>query len=182
MKKFFAVLLMIGICVGFYFSVKDRIPEAIKINTQGESYTAKKLIEDENKAIEEQYPETPQQVMEAYNKLLKIGYGNKMSEEYVELYIDTVSKLYSSELLAMNSVDTLKTAFKAELADEENRVYIIDAKMLGVIEKVTEEGKTPTEVTIQVNYYTKKSEFLRTYYLKNEQEQWKIYSWKDSNM
>lgn len=182
MKKFFAVLVMIGICVGFFFSVRDRIPEAIEINTEGRAYTSRKLIEAENKKIAENYPATPQQLIESYNKLLKVGYGNNMSEEYVDLYIDTVSQLYSSELLEMNSVESLKETFKAELEDQENAVHIIEAKTLGVIEKAKADGGEATEVSLQVNYYTTSAEFLRTYYLKKEQDKWKIYSWKDGQM
>lgn len=171
MKKMLLILFMLGLCAAFYFMVSN---DKLDLNPQNKKVDVLKQLEEHNKELDNAYPSTPKALIELNNKLMSYLYSTKIQESQIDLYIDTVRRLYDQELLELNTKEDQKNAITVEMlkSTEEN------TKFLGSkIEDVTLLGDTEAEV--KVTHYRNKENVTRIYKLTHVSGVWKIISWEN---
>lgn len=160
---------MIGIMVlivGAYIGILQREP-ASKVEETHTPIVTESLLET--------LPETPEEVIEIHNKLMKATYNSQTEEEKITDLVLDMRKLYSKAFLELNSEEDQKKALAEELTlNAENKMYLIDSK-LEYIKYNEQENKAEAVVRHQ----TTKGDQKRVYYLIQEEGIWKILSWEN---
>lgn len=175
MKKILLLLFMAALCIFFFLTINERRPylkkDAENINVLAE-------LQKDNEKIDESYPNSSKDVIESHNKLMSYLYSRKMEDQYVELYVDTIRKLYSDQILELNTKEEQIQSILAE--KEENTIKMI--KLLGseIQETIYLEGGTKSQV--KVEYYINMGDIIRLYNLEKTPDGWKITGWKDSKV
>jgi len=151
--------------------VKEKNSEALKIYNEVMAFNE---IED--------YPKTPDEVIELYNKSYRLLYGNMIKDETV---IDEVlhqqRKLYTEELLELNTYEQQLEELKSSIESlKEQKLDIIDIKQKPALYDAQKNNKSCTIRITQTG--SNFSKFYWNYFLeKDENDKWKILGWKASN-
>lgn len=176
MKKTVITLFLLMICGVFAFATFNRKFEIPKAEKEKEVKVLEEL-EKINKELDDSYPDSPKGIIEINNQLLKYLYGKKMNEEELELYVDTVRRLYDKDLLELNTKEGQRTAIEAELIkNEENNYKLLDSKIPEV------NRLENNEAVVKVVHYLNVQDISRVYRLTNESGVWKIISWENMKM
>ncbi len=175
MKKLVLVLFMFALCFSFLFIVSNRNPY---LNRGGQNIDIPAELESDNAQIDENYPNSPKELIEIHNKIMSYLYSKKMQDEHIELYANVIRKLYSEELLSLNNKESQINTILAE--KEENNI-----KMLKLLGSKTEEviySDNGNKAQVRVIYYINSGDMSRLYNLDNTPSGWKITSWQDSKI
>ena len=173
MQKVLAILLMLLVCTVYILSIRDDTKVGEKKNSHETANIQKEL-----QALEEklQYEETltPKEVILLHNQLMEYAYSEAMKEEDVKSLIDTMRRLYSKELLALNDYEGQIELFKQEVLNNQDKKMFIKESEIESIE-FTESNTA----LVKVVHGTTKEQVERMYTLIKEDSGWKIYSWEN---
>lgn len=171
MKKMWLVLVMIGICVIYFFSIQyrneDRVTSSRKANIQRKFKAKKEQIINEGL-------KTPQSPVEINNEMMKAFYSRSSTKEDIESYVEITRMLYTEQLLSLNDASMQEEALLEEIENEEKAMYLLQSEI-----KAINTGQKDDETTIEVLYYTVKGDIIRIYTVKKEKDSWKIDGWEN---
>ena len=165
---------MIGLCIFYFVSVQKKTSTPI---TSLKKPNIEKQLESQQTQILDQYPKTPQALIEFHNELMRTYYRSQKNAQETELYVDTIRLLYSNELLQLND-RALQISGLLQEAETYKQTPIIllksETKEIDFLEK-------EDKATMRVIHFTNKSDINRLYTLKKQDGLWKIDEWKDDN-
>lgn len=177
MKKLLLTLVMVGICVIFFFSVRGR---GKTVNTDSQTIRLEKELASCKEQLEQDYPETPKEVVEIYNKLMGLLYSSSMKDQYITTYVEIVRELYSKELLELNTQEAQEMGIKLSREEQiDSPLIIIGSEVQEVIRVKENDSIKEDDVQVEVTYYMNSGDINRTYHLIKEDDKWKINSWED---
>lgn len=172
MKKMLLVLLMCTLCIGFFFLVKNH---DLRIGFITKEIDIEEQLKNHYNELEEDYPSTPRDVIERHNEMMQYLYGHKMQDRHIDLYVQTMRKFYTEELLSHNTQESQKESIWLEKQDNNlNKLKLLESK---VEEIIYQEEQQKAEV--QVIHYLNKQNITRVYYLQKTSLGWKIIGWED---
>ncbi|WP_069999877.1 DUF6715 family protein [Cellulosilyticum sp. I15G10I2] len=175
MKKMLLVLFMIALCASFFFIVSNRKSD---LSRESRNIDILSELQKDRNNIAENYPGSPKELIELHNKIMSYLYSQKMQDEYVDLYSDTIRNLYSEDILSLNSKESQAETILLE--KEENQI-----KMVKLLESKIEEViylDNENMAQVKVLYYINSGDITRIYSLENTSEGWKITGWNDSQI
>ena len=171
MKKMLIIFIMIGLCIGFFFMVNNR---KFETTDKSKKIDIEANLKEQNEKLDKNYPSEPKEIIEIHNQLMSYLYSQNMKDEYIELYVDTVRKLYDKELLDLNTkIDQKNFIIMDREKNKEKPMKLLGSK----IEEVTINN---AEAEIKVIHYLDKGDLSRIYTLKRESGLWKILSWESA--
>lgn len=173
MRKMLLVLVMFGLCISYFLIVSQRNRNSIfnirKTNIQKE-------LEKYNDKLDQQYPDTPQELIEINNAVMKNFYSRDMKQEWIDLYVQTIRKLYSENLLGSNLEEEQKVFLLEEIQQKDDKEKMI--LLASEVEETTHLSEA-YEAEVKVIHYTNKGDINRLYQVTNSSGEWKIDSWED---
>lgn len=173
MKKLLVILVMLLLCVGYFYAVRANNPR--KKYAQREIQKIEQGIKEVKDNLTSAYPKTAEDVIEYHNKMMNYQYSRYMQEEYVKPAIETVRMLYSKELLELNSIESQEDALLKEIrANKEQSVFILQSKTIS-----TRYDAEETTAIVKVVHSTNIKDMTREYVLIKEEESWKINGWSN---
>lgn len=176
MRKVIAVLMIVS-AVGFYMQHMMQVGKAPHQEVIGENKCQEQL-KDYKEQLQYNYPKEIEEVMKIYNKLLHLGYNEKMTETQIDQYIEVVRLMYTSEFLELNPVEIQKEQFVKEvsLARQEGQNEVLS--MMETMNIIKEEKGEGVEATITVKHITSSSGVERRYLFIKQDGLWKINGWQ----
>lgn len=116
MKKQSRVVILAVICivviVGIFWGVNKNREASVEDTVE--------LTEVQNvitKDLDKNYPETPREVIKAYNRIISCFYGEEYTEEELYALGNQARKLFDQELLENNPEEEYFEALKADIED-----------------------------------------------------------------
>ncbi|MDF2596169.1 MAG: hypothetical protein K0R69_2510 [Clostridia bacterium] len=173
MRKMLLVFIMFGLCISFFLIVSQRNGTSFFTTRKTD---IQKEFEKHNETLDKQYPDTPQQLIEINNAVMKNFYSKDMEQQFIDSYVQTIRRLYSEELLTSNSEEDQKAFLLAELQQEDDKEKII--LIASKIEETTHLSEA-YEAEVKVIHYTNKGDINRLYRVTNNSGEWKIDAWED---
>ena len=178
-----SMVIILVVCIGvFYWKANETDDNKVETGNLTES---EKLISYD---MENQYPQTPREVMRLYCRMAELLYSGELNEDQVESLVDNIRKMYDEELLQTNKRDAHLKAIQNELEEYKEKKWKIkrytveEAKEL---ETVTVEGRESTTVQIYFSRQEGTAKFVEIYesfILRMDDEGlWKILGWKAFN-
>lgn len=128
--------------------------------------------------LENDYPESPYEVIELNNEILKCIFSGEIEQQEAESLIKLQRNLFAQTLLDLNDIETQLEEIK-KLIDfnKENKIKISNVKT-----NPAEHDATNYSVcNIKAHYYMTRGEDIdRKYTLIKDGDRWKIYRWEDT--
>lgn len=128
--------------------------------------------------LENNYPQSPYEVIELNNEILTYIFSEDSTNEEIKSLIELQRKLFANTLLELNDVNSqLKDIMKTVDFNKENKIKIADTK----INPPEHDENNYSVCNVKVHYYmTRGDDIDRQYTLIYEQgDKWKIYRWED---
>lgn len=168
-RQIVAVFIMILLGISFYFYLDNKTKPAIKTPAKYEQLLSHDL--------DNQYPTTPKEVIGLYQEITKYLYSQKIKSEEIEPLIIMERKLFHSDLLDLNPKEVQIIKAEADIkTNKEANIKIIDF-LLGESEYEIAE----IAIVKAIQYLSGSDNRYLKYYLKKENEQWKILAWETVN-
>lgn len=175
-----SMLLILGVGLGVFYWQVNKTEEG-KVET-GESLTEEmKLLTYD---MENQYPQTPREVVRLYCRMTKLLYSGELQEEQIESLVDNVRALFDEDLLEANPRETHLEEVDKELKEYQDKQWKItrysveDAKDS---DTVSVEGRDSTTVRAYFSRQEGKATFKDLYELfilrEDEEGRFKILGW-----
>ncbi len=183
MGKVIGIVLVVVVLIAAVFIFSGRISENTTFNSkiQKSSHNVQKELDNISDSLKDEYPATPDEVINTHNQLMKVLYNPAATEKNIDDYVMAIRKLYSKELLAMNTVeDQVATLTKEKSDDATNQLEIITNEIKKTYIVKDNEGND-TSAEINVLHLTNQGSINRTYFLVMEDGKWKINSWLNTN-
>ncbi|OOB77193.1 MAG: hypothetical protein ATN33_00540 [Epulopiscium sp. Nele67-Bin001] len=172
MSKIFGVVLLVAV-IGFYsYSLQhqyDKIDSATvtQINLMNALYD----IED---TILYDYPQTPMEIMEIYNELLRFQYAEKADEEVVEKTVMLMREFYVDEIIQLNPEQTQVDNAWADV----ELYHSMDNYMIA--SSITQSQYISNiNATFTVQHILTRQIINKEYKFINDNGIWKLYNWSD---
>lgn len=169
----FAILCIAAMCGGFYYVTQIRdspkkeveLTEVQKLNT---------------KNIENDYPETPREVVKLFNRILVCYYKEEFQNGELETLTEQARLLMDADLLEKNTKESYLQSVKADIAkykEEDKTISQTNVGESSSVKYITDNGDELAYV--DASYFIKTgNDFERTYekYVlrKNPDGNWKI--------
>ncbi len=133
------------------------------------------------------YPKTPRDVVKLHCRYFELFYGTDIKDDELVVLNQQVRKLYSSELLAYNDENTNLTELKKNIKKTKEMGYEYRSYGLPEASQIiyyTQEGveMATMEVTVTMDTEEDLGYLFIQYVLVNENEQWKILAWGQSQL
>lgn len=109
-----AVVIIVSLCVGFYFVNKNS-----KRNSNEEK-TLTEIQKITTKDLSKNYPPTPREVVKLYNRILMCYYRGECSDEELSQLADKALGLFDEQLLEVNEKNAYIAAVKEDIASYED--------------------------------------------------------------
>lgn len=172
MRKGILIVIMIGICIVYFFSFKIR--NEVLRQSSNSINIEEKLASYESQLLDA-YPTAAQEVVRMYGDIIAIYYRGQMKEVYIEKYVDVVRMFYSQEINTLNTRQEQIEQLKLELmAAKDNPIILLKTEILE-----THHVNEDSDTIVKVKHFTNKNDIERSYYLKKQNGKWKITSWED---
>lgn len=167
----FAIIVLI-----FYYYLSNRTNP---LNGSKDLTEVEKIVQED---LENQYPQTPREVVKFFGRIMKALYNHSTDEEINSLAIK-IRELYDDEFLENNPEDAYLTNLKSDIAKWEEKNRRITNYRL--VNDDLEEEKEINGVKYSVNYisYTiqENGKFTETWKVllrQDDNERWKIVGWE----
>lgn len=171
MKKLLVILIMLLLCVGYFYAVRANNPQ--KKYAQREIQKIEQGIKEVKEQLTSAYPKTAEEVIEYHNKIMNYQYSRYMQEEYVKPAVEIVRMLYSKEILGLNLVESQEESLLKEIqANQQQSVFILQSKIIS-----TRYDSEETTAVVKVIHSTNIKDMTREYMLIKEDGNWKISGW-----
>ncbi len=184
MKKVIIFFVLIALC-GFYFISMQNRGRQITRGNRKESIQ-EKLVEAQDEIVSKDF-NTPVELIEMNNKLMGLFYSSYRAEEDISKYIETIRMLYSERLRGIVEQAQQEATLRQEIAIYTKPLVIIKSEVKETHSVMEKEGGSSKEKTsgeesviVRVMHYTNKQDVERNYFVKKENNSWKIDGWEDS--
>ena len=171
---FFAVIVLV-----YYFSLNHSASNEKKSNniSEKEELMQYDMIAD--------YPKTPRETVKLHCRYYKLLYNSDLTDEEIVDLNKKMMKLYSSELLSYNTESVMVNSIKDDIKKVEEEGYSYKAFTLPETSQITRYEQNGVnmasmEVTVTVGTKEKTGYVYQQYVLVEEEGQWKIYGWGQS--
>ncbi len=171
MKKVLVVLLMLLICLAYFYSVRTNSPQ--KKVAAREKEKIQKGLQQVTDELTNNYPKTAEMVVEYHNKIMNYQYSQYMQEELVRPAIEATRMLYTKELLELNAAEFQENALLQEIQSNKQRsLFILQSKIMS-----TRYNADETAAVVKVIHATNVKDMVREYMVVKEDGYWKISGW-----
>lgn len=129
--------------------------------------------------LENDYPESPYEVVELNNEILKYLFSGETKQAEIEPLVKLQRNLFAQTLLDLNDIDNqLEEIKKIVDFNAENKIKISNVK----VNPAEHDATNYSVCTVKAHYYMTRGEDIdRKYTLINEHnKKWKIYRWEDT--
>lgn len=170
---------LIIVCIVGYGVIQNK--NIIKIFKKDDSIMSRKTYEQILEISDENYPKTPDEVMQIYADTYKLLYGNKIEDNIViKPILKKQRVLFSKNLLDKNPFDKqLENIIKNMDNLKMQEVYMIGIHLKPVIYDSENANKAYIRVFNQDNYF---KNYYYIYYLeRDENSKWKITAWYNTD-
>jgi hypothetical protein len=173
MRKYIAIIILIGLGVILYFN-SDRL-----MSTKQDTVKFDKLM---SYNLDEEYPSTPEEVVNIYSQMLHYIYSGKIKEKEMTDIVKEQRKLFGEIMLDNNPFDVQLKRLQADLEGyKQTDRRIIDFKAQEVASQ-----RTSNTAIIKVVFYLieKDNPNINVYQefvlQKDDDELWKIVGWRET--
>lgn len=111
-KTIILVSIMVLLCVGYFFYLSHRTPT---MDSTDQSIQDQEVAALTTRNIEENYPESPREVVKLYARITKVYYKTELSEEKIELLGKQARLLFDSELKGKQTDAEFLQALKEDI-------------------------------------------------------------------
>ena len=178
-KKVLVIVIILGLCVVGFYSYKKGADVLYGDFNSNKKAEAQRLYNDVMSLQDNtNYPKTPEEVIQFYNKGYKLIYGDMVNNDDIILDIlHQQRKLYTDELLNTTTLEQQKETLDSALELlEDNKYYVIALEAKPAIYDKGNSDYCYVRVIIMGNDF---SESTYHYYLeKDNNDLWKIQGWK----
>lgn len=177
------LILLIGISVFvaiFIFSSKNTSPEANYFNPKKRA-AAEKIFNEMKAVNEENYPQTPEEVVGYYLKGTRLLLGNMVKDESVIPQILRLQRLtYTQELANSTTLEQQEEQIKKDMESLfDKNICVVECQTLPIIFYENDISKGYVRVTLELNSGNK---YYFKYYVKRDDNGfWRIEGFTNSN-
>ncbi|MBO6108292.1 MAG: hypothetical protein J6P16_02680 [Eubacterium sp.] len=177
----FVICLIAVAAVGGYYQVMkhQRMQDEVKTPTT----ELEKLIA---KDLEIGYPETPTEVMKLWGRYNQCIYNTSVTDEEFTELLSQLRKMYSSDLLEVNSEDAQREKLKSEVEqfkDDKKKIVSYSAETGASVRYKTINDRECAYITISYFMNTGGRSYAKTFQdfiLVRQNDRWKILGFRDA--
>lgn len=126
-KTSIVILLMVVAGIAYYYYLSNRTPS---VDATQQAVDNQELGDLLSRDVDNNYPQSPKEVIKLYMRIAKQYYGNNISEDQIDTLGKQARRLFDDELKSKQSEDEFLKALKQEIADYNNQNrYISDYKI-----------------------------------------------------
>lgn len=181
LKNLILAFFFVGIILVYFNHLSNN---ASRKRTTSEKTDIETLVEYD---MQGNYPKTPRDVVKLHCRYMKLFYSKKLEDIEIKELNSKVIGLYSSELMRINTEETIYADLKANIKDMKKEGYVYLMYTLPEISQIktyTKDGKNMATMEVEIALDTKeqKGYMYIQYVLVKENEQWKILAWGESKL
>lgn len=181
LKNLILAFFFVGIILVYFNHLSNN---ASRKRTISEKTDIETLVEYD---MQGNYPKTPRDVVKLHCRYMKLFYSKKLEDIEIKELNSKVIGLYSSELMRINTEETIYADLKANIKDMKKEGYVYLMYTLPEISQIktyTKDGKNMATMEVEIALDTKeqKGYMYIQYVLVKENEQWKILAWGESKL
>ena len=181
LKNLMLAFFFVGIILVYFNHLSNN---ASRKRTTSEKTDIETLVEYD---MQGNYPKTPRDVVKLHCRYMKLFYSKKLEDIEIKELNSKVIGLYSSELMWINTEETIYADLKANIKDMKKEGYVYLMYTLPEISQIktyTKDGKNMATMEVEIALDTKeqKGYMYIQYVLVKENEQWKILAWGESKL
>ena len=181
LKNLILAFFFVGIILVYFNHLSNN---ASRKRTTSEKTDIETLVEYD---MQGNYPKTPRDVVKLHCRYMKLFYSKKLEDIEIKELNSKVIGLYSSELMRINTEETIYADLKANIKDMKKEGYVYLMYTLPEISQIktyTKDGKNMATMEVEIALDTKEQNgyMYIQYVLVKENEQWKILAWGESKL
>jgi len=180
-KTIILVSIMVLLCVGYFFYLSNRTPS---VDATEKSIADQEIAALTTKNIEENYPETPKEVLKLYARITKAYYKSELDDSKIEALGKQARLLFDSELKGKQTDEEFLKALKDDIASYRslNR-YVADYTVEDSANTVNTTFQGKKYASLNVMYNIREGTTLinsnTKYTLRQDKDgRWKILFWE----
>ena len=176
----FVICLVAVAAIGGYYQIMKRQKMQSEVKTP--TTELEKLIA---KDLEVGYPETPTEVMKLWGRLNQCIYNTNMSDEEFDQLLSQMRKMYSTDLLEVNSEEQQREKLKAEVEqfkDDKKKIVSYSAETGASVQYKTINDRECAYLKISYFMNTGGRSYAKTFQdfiLVKQNDRWKILGFKE---
>ena len=178
LKNLILAFFFVGIILVYFNHLSNN---ASRKRTTSEKTDIETLVEYD---MQGNYPKTPRDVVKLHCRYMKLFYSKKLEDIEIKELNSKVIGLYSSELMRINTEETIYAANIKDMKKEGYVYLMYTLPEISQIKTYTKDGKNMATMEVEIALDTKeqKGYMYIQYVLVKENEQWKILAWGESKL
>ena len=117
-KTSIVILLMVVAGIAYYYYLSNRTPS---VDATQQAVDNQELGDLLSRDVDNNYPQSPKEVVKLYMRIAKQYYGNNISEDQIDTLGKQARRLFDDELKSKQSEDEFLKALKQEISDYNNQ-------------------------------------------------------------
>lgn len=185
MKKYIRItvvlVVLVALGVGYYYYLSTKTPSQEEVGKEINSDEVAALI---SKDIDNNYPESPKEVVKLYARITKAYYNGEITDEQIPQLGAQARLLFDDELKSTQTDEDFYKALKEDIyAYKDMKRFISDYSIDGSGNVDYSKWEDREYASITVLYYIRESSTLNYSYTKytlrkDDQGRWKILFWE----
>ncbi|WP_010169176.1 DUF6715 family protein [Candidatus Epulonipiscium viviparus] len=173
MRKFIGIVIGVTVIASYFIYTKN-LPTTNNLTNIAQKNFDQNLV-DFTTQMEAGYPSTPEDVVTSYSDLLQLAYSEHADTEDIVALVEMMRTLYSSELLLLNDANKQVINLVADVENQREQANFLLQSSIARVEYL----ENTDEMTIIMTHTMTNFKITREYYVVKENDQWKIFSFKD---
>ena len=180
-KTSIVILLMVVAGIEYYYYLSNRTPS---VDATQQAVDNQELGDLLSRDVDNNYPQSPKEVVKLYMRIAKQYYGNNISEDQIDTLGKQARRLFDDELKSKQSEDEFLKALKQEISDYNNQNrYISDYKIESSSDVKYKTLNNKKYASIDTLFYIRQSDNLVYSYTRftlrqDNNGRWKILYWE----
>ncbi len=180
-KTSIVILLMVVAGIAYYYYLSNRTPS---VDATQQAVDNQELGDLLSRDVDNNYPQSPKEVVKLYMRIAKQYYGNNISEDQIDTLGKQARRLFDDELKSKQSEDEFLKALKQEISDYNNQNrYISDYKIESSRDVKYKTLNNKKYASIDTLFYIRQSDNLIYSYTRftlrqDNNGRWKILYWE----
>lgn len=180
-KTSIVILLMVVAGIAYYYYLSNRTPS---VDATQQAVDNQELGDLLSRDVDNNYPQSPKEVVKLYMRIAKQYYGNNISEDQIDTLGKQARRLFDDELKLKQSEDEFLKALKQEISDYNNQNrYISDYKIESSSDVKYKTLNNKKYASIDTLFYIRQSDNLIYSYTRftlrqDNDGRWKILYWE----
>lgn len=180
-KTSIVILLMVVAGIAYYYYLSNRTPS---VDATQQAVDNQELGDLLSRDVDNNYPQSPKEVVKLYMRIAKQYYGNNISEDQIDTLGKQARRLFDDELKSKQSEDEFLKALKQEISDYNNQNrYISDYKIESSSDVKYKTLNNKKYASIDTLFYIRQSDNLVYSYTRftlrqDNNGRWKILYWE----